>query len=140
MPNLRNRLELRIDAETSRRRGTEPKAWEMQDIDPLPFWNKGRAILVGDAAHAMTPMQGQGGNLAIEDGESFRLLQHANSESVPAILKEIDRLRRPRASRILSSTRAAAEEQQSPDAWQASMDYISSYNGILELQKQHENA
>ncbi|MDG9715754.1 FAD-dependent monooxygenase [Streptomyces sp. DH24] len=34
---------------------------------PLPAFHRGRAALVGDAAHAMPPTLGQGGNQAIED-------------------------------------------------------------------------
>ncbi|MFF9118472.1 FAD-dependent monooxygenase [Streptomyces massasporeus] len=34
---------------------------------PLPAYHKGRAALLGDAAHAMPPSLGQGGNQAIED-------------------------------------------------------------------------
>ncbi len=37
-------------------------------VDPLPAFHGGRAVLVGDSAHAMAPMLGQGGNQAIEDG------------------------------------------------------------------------
>uniref|UniRef100_A0AAU1I5F8 FAD-dependent monooxygenase n=1 Tax=Streptomyces sp. NBC_00180 TaxID=2903632 RepID=A0AAU1I5F8_9ACTN len=35
--------------------------------EPLPAYHRGRVALVGDAAHAMPPMLGQGGNQAIED-------------------------------------------------------------------------
>ncbi|MFE5892891.1 FAD-dependent monooxygenase [Streptomyces sp. NPDC056468] len=35
--------------------------------EALPAYHRGRVALVGDAAHAMPPMLGQGGNQAIED-------------------------------------------------------------------------
>ncbi|MFD5739176.1 FAD-dependent monooxygenase [Streptomyces massasporeus] len=35
--------------------------------DPLPAYHHGRTALLGDAAHAMPPSLGQGGNQAIED-------------------------------------------------------------------------
>ncbi|GAA3016452.1 FAD-dependent monooxygenase [Streptomyces fulvorobeus] len=50
---------------------TEPGRILRHDVhhmaEPLPSFHRGRAVLVGDAAHAMAPMLGQGGNQAIED-------------------------------------------------------------------------
>lgn len=37
------------------------------DVPSLPYWSKGRVILIGDAAHAVTPHSGQGASMALED-------------------------------------------------------------------------
>jgi 2-polyprenyl-6-methoxyphenol hydroxylase-like FAD-dependent oxidoreductase len=41
---------------------------------PLPSFRRGRCVLVGDAAHAMTPDLGQGGNQAMEDAATLTSL------------------------------------------------------------------
>jgi len=40
----------------------------------LPTWGRDGCVLVGDAAHAMTPATGQGGSQAFEDGLTLGLL------------------------------------------------------------------
>ncbi|MFM9371136.1 FAD-dependent monooxygenase [Streptomyces sp. Da 82-17] len=49
--------------------------------DPLPAYHKGRVALLGDAAHAMTPSLGQGGNQAVED--AVVLAHHVDPEREP---------------------------------------------------------
>lgn len=43
------------------------KAWPLASVQSR-IWHKGRAVMIGDAAHAMTPHAAQGGAMAIEDG------------------------------------------------------------------------
>ncbi|MFI8911149.1 FAD-dependent monooxygenase [Streptomyces sp. NPDC053513] len=45
--------------------------------DPLPAFHRGRVALLGDAAHAMMPSLGQGGNQAVED--AVVLAHHART-------------------------------------------------------------
>ncbi|GJJ13745.1 hypothetical protein Clacol_008001 [Clathrus columnatus] len=41
--------------------------WPIMDVEPLPFYSRGRVVLIGDAAHATVPYLGAGAAFAIED-------------------------------------------------------------------------
>jgi 2-polyprenyl-6-methoxyphenol hydroxylase-like FAD-dependent oxidoreductase len=64
-------------------------------------------VLVGDAAHAMTPHLGQGACQAIEDGVVLAELL-ADAYGVDDALAEYDRLRRSRTRKVARMSRASA--------------------------------
>jgi 2-polyprenyl-6-methoxyphenol hydroxylase-like FAD-dependent oxidoreductase len=76
---------------------------------PLPSFARERTVLLGDAAHAMTPDLGQGANQALEDAATItRLLEPIASDDDPAIaaaLARYDALRRPRTQAIARQAR-----------------------------------
>src|SRR5207237_2831515 len=49
--------------------GATPKVLRqaLYDREPLPDWQVGRIVLIGDAAHPMMPFYAQGGAQSIED-------------------------------------------------------------------------
>ncbi|RGB42778.1 hypothetical protein C1646_809754 [Rhizophagus diaphanus] len=66
---------------------------KMQDIDPLSVntWTSNRITLLGDAAHAMSPVLGLGANNAIEDAEVLsRALLNYSSENYISCIKEYE--------------------------------------------------
>lgn len=74
------------------------------DIEPLESWFDGRLVLLGDAAHAMTPNMGQGACQAIEDAYALAWAL-GNCTSIEAALKQYESLRLPRAASIMSRSR-----------------------------------
>ncbi|GAU70569.1 putative oxidoreductase [Streptomyces sp. NBRC 110611] len=72
---------------------------DIYELPPLASFVTGRAALLGDAAHAMTPNLGQGANQALEDAVTLAVLLDA-SPDVESALAAYDRHRRPRTQLI----------------------------------------
>ncbi|KAH6894469.1 hypothetical protein B0T10DRAFT_456699 [Thelonectria olida] len=85
--------------------------WQLRDIDPLPRWVRGRAILIGDAAHAMLPTQGQGASQSIEDAEALGAFLGVSTakDDVQKALERVFAVRRERASLIQKYSREQAK-------------------------------
>jgi salicylate hydroxylase len=84
--------------------------WALYDREPLPAWSFGRTTLLGDAAHAMLPHQGQGAVQSVEDAVVLaRCLARAEPDTVPDWLKLYEEIRRPRAARVQLASRRTGE-------------------------------
>lgn len=79
----------------------------LYELKEVPRWSNGRVVLLGDAAHAMSPSAGQGASLAIEDAIVLAkcLRDHAD---VTRAFAAYERLRRPRVTAIAKSARRAS--------------------------------
>jgi salicylate hydroxylase len=80
--------------------------WALYDRDPLPAWTKGRVTILGDAAHPMLPYLGQGAGQAIEDGCVLAAAIDRLGDDPAGALDLYERSRRPRASRVVLTSRA----------------------------------
>lgn len=73
---------------------------DLHDFVPLRSWYKGRVVLVGDAAHAMTPNLGQGGAQAIEDAYVLAQTLAENLSAPEAAFQQYERRRQAKAKRV----------------------------------------
>lgn len=89
----------------------ETEAWSMWDHPPAPTYFCGNIAMMGDAAHASTPFQGQGAGQAIED--AFVLESLFAEVDTPAKISKAfqayDRIRRPRSQKVCQTSREAGE-------------------------------
>jgi len=69
------------------------------EVPRLPAWRQDRAVLVGDAAHAVSPSAGQGASVALEDALYLVKLLRRFSGEFETVFGEFERAHRPRAER-----------------------------------------
>jgi salicylate hydroxylase len=93
--------------------------WALYDRDPIPAWTSGRVTLLGDAAHPMLPYLGQGACQALEDGAVLSNAMAASPGDPVAALAAYERVRRPRASRVVLTARARGVSNHLPSRWAA---------------------
>jgi len=82
--------------------------WALADLPPVCRWSRGRVVLLGDAAHAPLPHQGQGAGLAIEDAYALGALVGAGGlKEYGPLFETFGNLRRRRARRVQAYSRVA---------------------------------
>lgn len=87
-------------------------AMEWVDVDE---WCTGRAVLIGDAAHASSPLMGQGGCMAMEDACVLAELLRSASTVERALSDYVSR-RKPRVKWVQQQSIAIAERLRMPPA------------------------
>ena len=78
--------------------------WALFDREGLPAWTRGRATLLGDAAHAMMPYHAQGAAMSLED--AWVLAGCLAEDMGEGGLARYEALRRGRANRVQAWSRA----------------------------------
>ncbi|KAI1077850.1 FAD/NAD(P)-binding domain-containing protein [Whalleya microplaca] len=98
-------------------RHSQIDAWRIRDIVPLKTWVSGKTLLIGDAAHAVTPQAGQGCNVTIEDAEALGyLLQNVDTpDAIPAVFDKFVSLRKDRVAFVLRRSRELGNIQTEED-------------------------
>ncbi|HEY1326104.1 MAG TPA: 3-hydroxybenzoate 6-monooxygenase [Casimicrobiaceae bacterium] len=86
-------------------RPTSWKRWATADRDPVDHWGRGRATLLGDAAHPMLQYMAQGACMALEDAVTLREAIRACGTSIEAGLRLYESKRIVRTARVAYASR-----------------------------------
>lgn len=102
-----------------------PERWGLFDhYLPAPTYVKGKVVIMGDAAHASTPHQGQGAGMAFEDSlilsgvlgqilgssiEKDQLPVSVINARIEACFRGYDAVRRPRTQKLCRTSREMGE-------------------------------
>ncbi len=81
------------------------KRWSTADRDPVAAWGKGRATLLGDAAHPMLQYLAQGACMALEDAVTLGKAVKACELDFEAAFRLYEAARVTRTARVVLSTR-----------------------------------
>jgi 2-polyprenyl-6-methoxyphenol hydroxylase-like FAD-dependent oxidoreductase len=91
-------------------------AMNIYDVPSQPTWSHGRAILIGDAAHAVSPNSGQGASLALEDAQALAMELTASRTDYASAFSRFERVRRARVERVAREGRRRAHDKRQMSA------------------------
>lgn len=85
--------------------------WAMRDDLPAATYTVGHVAMMGDAAHATTPFQGQGAGQAIEDALVLETLlgRVHDPKHIPYAFEAYDQVRKARSQRVVTTSREAGK-------------------------------
>ena len=86
-------------------RPTSWRRWSTADRDPVPAWGRGRATLLGDAAHPMLQYMAQGACMAIEDAVTLAAAVKHCEFDLDAAFRLYEQSRITRTARVVLSAR-----------------------------------
>jgi salicylate hydroxylase/6-hydroxynicotinate 3-monooxygenase len=114
--------------------------WAILEREPLPAWSDGPVVLLGDAAHPMTPYMAQGAATSIEDAAILaRCLEAVEGDDIEAAFKRYEAHRKPRTSVVqaISSANTWMKEGSSDTSWLYGYD---AWNAALDRPAAHAKA
>ncbi|KAJ7499868.1 FAD/NAD(P)-binding domain-containing protein [Mycena latifolia] len=117
--------------------------WKLRVVPKLPTWIRGRAALLGDAAHATAPFLAQGAGTAIEEAGSIGCLLPPGTrrEDIPARLEAYQDLRKHRGDFVNKESVEQISRIRSGTAWRQSHEvqaYLRDYDAIKAAQECYE--
>ncbi|MGI5193785.1 FAD-dependent monooxygenase [Streptomyces sp. CA-288835] len=95
--------------------GGVPGRWALLDRAPLRHWSRGRATLLGDAAHPMFPFFAQGAAQSIEDAAVLARCLAASADDPEQALKQYEAVRIERTTRLQQISHARRDLNHLPD-------------------------
>jgi salicylate hydroxylase len=101
------------DIHTIIRNIDQPYKWALLGRTPLTRFSRGRATLIGDAAHPTLPMLAQGANMAIEDGLVLARCIAAYDD-IETALARYDAARIERTAKLVRGANEAAKRFHNP--------------------------
>jgi salicylate hydroxylase len=109
--------------------------WALHDLEPLARWHTDRVVLMGDAAHAMVPHQGQGANQTIEDAITLAdCLAEANAKGdLASALRRYATCRRKRTVAVQWLSRRTADLMHltdGPDIPDRDVQFVNLYSDL----------
>jgi 2-polyprenyl-6-methoxyphenol hydroxylase-like FAD-dependent oxidoreductase len=117
--------------------------YPMADRDPLASWNFGRVTLLGDAAHPMHPVGGNGASQAILDARVLAR-ELALHDSIESAVRAYDGERRPATAAVVQSNRRAGPhrcqdlvEERAPDGFER-LDEVVSQQELQEIADEYK--